>query len=83
MDQVMSSTQKSYRENGYQIDNQRQGLRLYVDKSDVAHLAYIVQFFADNEHGGKPTRPTFLVDAKTGNILLQMRTLYLIPHFFL
>ena len=71
LSQVMSSTQKSYRENGYQIDNQRQGLRIYVDKSDVAHLAYIVQFFADNEHGGKPTRPTFLVDAKTGNILLQ------------
>ncbi|HHF2955694.1 TPA: M4 family metallopeptidase [Vibrio diabolicus] len=71
LSQVMSSTQKPYRENGYQIDNQRQGLRIYVDKSDVAHLAYIVQFFADNEHGGKPTRPTFLVDAKTGNILLQ------------
>ncbi len=36
---------------------------------DSARVAYAVSFFADIEEGGLPTRPTYIMDARTGEIL--------------
>ncbi|MCQ6507926.1 PepSY domain-containing protein, partial [Vibrio parahaemolyticus] len=56
---------------GYHIVDQQQGLRIYIDDKDFAHLAYEIQFFADSEQALNHTRPTYLVDAKSGELLLQ------------
>lgn len=37
----------------------------------TAKLAFAVRFFADTFQGGQPTRPTFLVDASSGEILFE------------
>ena len=37
----------------------------------TAKLAFAVRFFADTFEGGQPTRPTFLVDASSGEILFE------------
>jgi len=37
----------------------------------TAKLAFAVRFFADTFEGGQPTRPTFLVDANSGQILFE------------
>ena len=34
-------------------------------------MSYAVSFFADSAEGGYPTRPTFLVDANSGEVLFQ------------
>jgi Zn-dependent metalloprotease len=45
-------------------------LVIYRD-GKIAKLAYAVRFFADTFEGGHPTRPTFLVDANSGEILFE------------
>ncbi|HHP0481425.1 TPA: M4 family metallopeptidase [Vibrio campbellii] len=70
-DEAKSKVQKQFVIDGYQIENQKQALTIYVDNDNVAHLAYEVRFFADSESAHKPTRPTFLVDAHTGKVLHQ------------
>ena len=51
-------------------ENESSELVIYANK-DLAKLAYEVSFFADARDGGHPTRPTFLVDAKSGEVLFQ------------
>jgi vibriolysin len=50
--------------------NESSDLVIYLDQ-DAPKLSYAVRFFADTEAGGHPTRPTFLVDAYSGEILFQ------------
>ena len=45
-------------------------LVIYLD-GKTAKLAFAVRFFADTFEGGQPTRPTFLVDANSGEILFE------------
>jgi len=45
-------------------------LVIYLDGGSPA-LAYAVSFFADTPEGGHPTRPTFLVDAHSGQIRFE------------
>ncbi len=45
-------------------------LVIYRD-GKTAKLAFVVRFFADTFEGGQPTRPTFLVDANSGEILFE------------
>jgi Zn-dependent metalloprotease len=54
--------------------NESSDLVIYLDK-DQPVLAYAVSFFADATDGGEPTRPTFLVDAQSGDILFQFEGL--------
>ena len=53
----------------WHYENEQSELVIYVDDRDRAHLAFAVSFFADNESAAKPTRPTVLVDARTGRVL--------------
>lgn len=54
--------------------NQRSELVIYVD-NDVPKLSYAVSFFADSPSGGRPTRPTFIVDAASGEIIREFEGL--------
>ncbi|CAB1059315.1 Vibriolysin, extracellular zinc protease (EC @ Pseudolysin, extracellular zinc protease (EC [Olavius sp. associated proteobacterium Delta 1] len=49
--------------------NEKNELIIHVDDDGTARLAYLVSFFADIPQGGQPTRPYYIIDAKTGNIL--------------
>ena len=44
-------------------------LVIHVADDGVATLAYAVEFLADSEQGGQPTRPVYLVNAETGETL--------------
>ncbi len=44
---------------------------IFVDGDRKAHLAYVVEMFADAPNGGSPTRPFVIVDARTGAVLKQ------------
>ena len=56
---------------GMQFRNEKSKLVIYIDESNKAHLVYYVSFFADVADGGKPTRPYFLINAKTKKVLKQ------------
>lgn len=53
-----------------QFKNETSTRVIYVDQGR-ASLAYVVSFFADTAEGGEPARPTFVVDANSGDILKQ------------
>jgi len=53
-----------------QFSNESVELVVYLH-SDKPVLSYAVSFFADVDGGGEPTRPTFLVDATTGDVLFE------------
>ena len=44
---------------------------IFVDDRHHAHLAYVVEMFADDANGGSPARPFVVVDARNGHILKQ------------
>jgi len=44
-------------------------LVVYIDDRNNARLAYEVEFLADISGGGEPSRPRFIVDANTGEVL--------------
>ncbi|MGH8106531.1 MAG: peptidase M4 family protein, partial [Arenimonas sp.] len=48
---------------------------IYIGEDNKARMAYVVSFFADSPSGGAPTRPTVIIDAKTGRILKQFEGL--------
>ena len=48
---------------------------IYIGDDNKARMAYVVTFFADRPGGGAPTRPTVILDAKTGRILKQFEGL--------
>jgi Zn-dependent metalloprotease len=50
--------------------NERSELVIYLDDG-VPRLSQSVSFFADSIGGGNPTRPTFIVDALTGDVLFE------------
>jgi Zn-dependent metalloprotease len=50
--------------------NEKSDLVIYV-KDGKTSLAYDVSFFADSERGGNPTRPYYLIDAHTGEVLFH------------
>lgn len=52
------------------FDNEQSELVIYLDNG-VPRLGQAVSFFADSESGGQPTRPTFIVDALSGEVLLE------------
>lgn len=54
----------------FNYQNETSELVIFIDHN-APKLSYAVSFFADTEEGGDPARPTFLVDAKTGEILFQ------------
>ncbi|WP_461482674.1 M4 family metallopeptidase [Porticoccus sp.] len=48
--------------------NEKSELVIYLDDG-TPRLSYAVSFFVDTETGGQPTRPTFIVDAISGDVL--------------
>ncbi|ACY18783.1 peptidase M4 thermolysin [Haliangium ochraceum DSM 14365] len=68
--QMKSQHELSIASSARVYENESSELVIYADK-DAARLAYDVSFFSDSRKGGEPTRPTFLVDAKTGEVLFQ------------
>jgi vibriolysin len=57
-----------------QFENESSDLVIYLDDGRPV-LSYAVSFFADAVEGGDPARPTFLVDAQSGDILFQFEGL--------
>lgn len=53
-----------------QFRNESTELVIYLD-GNRPKLAYAVSLFADTPDGGHPTRPTFLIDARSGQILFE------------
>ncbi|MEM9490401.1 MAG: M4 family metallopeptidase, partial [Myxococcota bacterium] len=51
-------------------ENESSELVVYI-ADNQPRLAYAVSFFADSRAGGDPVRPHYLVDAKSGDILLH------------
>ena len=54
--------------------NEQSELVIYLDNG-TPRLSQAVSFFADTADGGKPTRPTFIVDAETSEILFEFEGL--------
>lgn len=52
------------------FENESSELVIYLD-GDKPTLSYAISFFADAPDGGHPTRPTFIVDAHSGQILFE------------
>ena len=44
---------------------------IVIDDDGRAHMAYVVDFYADRADGGSPTRPFVIVDADSGRVLQQ------------
>ncbi len=60
------------REASMVIERESNDLMIFVGDDDVARLAYVVSFFADNaKGGGTPTRPFVIIDALNGTVLKQ------------
>ena len=59
----------------WSFENESSELVIYVDEG-TARLAYAVSYFADVKRvGGQPTRPTYIIDAITQEILFQFEGL--------
>ena len=52
------------------FENESVELVVYLDGT-LPVLSYAVTFFADTATGGKPTRPTYLIDASSGIVLFE------------
>jgi Zn-dependent metalloprotease len=52
------------------FENEKSRLVVYVDQDGYSTFAYEVSYFADSAEGN-PTRPYFIVDAESGDILRQ------------
>lgn len=66
-----NQVQATYKARGLEIDEQAVSKVVFIDEHSNAHLAYEVRFFADAPAGGSPTRPTFIVDANTSEVLFD------------
>ena len=51
------------------FEREKAELVIYIDDQENARLAYKVEFLADIDGGGEPTRPIFVVDANNGEVL--------------
>jgi len=56
-------------------ENELSELVIFVDAENQAHLCYHVSFFADVEQGGQPTRPSYFVNAETGDVVYKFEAL--------
>jgi Zn-dependent metalloprotease len=56
-------------------ENESSELVVYITERNEAKLAYAVSYFSDAERGGSPTRPTYIMDANSGEILFQFEGL--------
>ena len=54
----------------YLYENETSELVIYVDNG-TAKLCYAVTFFADIEAGGKPVRPTYILDATNKSVVFN------------
>lgn len=54
---------------GMSVEREQARKMIFIGDDDVAHLSYVVSFFADAANGGAPTRPFVIVDAHSGAIL--------------
>jgi len=57
------------------FENESSELVVYITERNEAKLAYAVSYFSDAAKGGAPSRPTFMVDANTGDVLMQFEGL--------
>ncbi|HKX79128.1 MAG TPA: M4 family metallopeptidase [Novosphingobium sp.] len=53
------------------VSNENSRKVIYLDDADRAHLAYVVDYFADAPSGGEPSRPFAIIDARSGKVLKQ------------
>jgi len=51
------------------ISREKAQQMIFVDERDHAHLAWVVEMFADAAKGGSPARPFVVVDARNGKVL--------------
>jgi len=56
-------------------ENETSELVLFLNEESKAVLSYAVSFFSDVEEGGHPTRPTFIIDAQSKEILMEIEGL--------
>ena len=61
----------SARDARWVYENEKSELVLYTDDQGTSSFAYLVSFFADDADFASPTRPHYIVDAETGEILKQ------------
>src|SRR3546814_19856033 len=54
---------------GMNIEREQARKMIFIGDDEIAHLSYVVSFFADAADGGAPTRPFIIVDAHSGAIL--------------
>src|SRR3546814_7564946 len=54
---------------GMNIEREQWRKMVCIGDDEIAHLSYVVSFFADAADGGAPTRPFIIVDAHSGAIL--------------
>ena len=54
-----------------QVRNESSEQMIYIDDAGKAHVAYVVNYFADAPQGGSPMRPFVVVDANSGKVLKQ------------
>ncbi len=54
--------------NIWKYENIKTDLNVFVN-NEKAILVYVVSFFADIENGGTPKRPTYIIDAKTKEVI--------------
>ncbi len=55
--------------------NEKADLMVFIGDDGRAHRAYVVSYFADTLAGGAPTRPTVVVDADSGAVLMNLDNL--------
>jgi Zn-dependent metalloprotease len=53
----------------FTYDNEHSELVIYIDEKGTARLAFAVSFFRDTVEGGEPTRPNYIIDANTQQVL--------------
>jgi len=51
--------------------NETSDLVIYINEEGTAYLSYAVSFFADIPEGGQPTQPTYIVNAKTSEVIFE------------
>jgi pseudolysin len=57
---------------GAKINHQTAQLKVYLDEQEKAHWAYQISFDVEPQQAGeRPTRPTYIIDAKTAAIYVQ------------
>ncbi len=51
------------------VQNEHAEQMVYVSDDKHAHMAWVVDFFADTVAGGEPSRPFVILDARSGKVL--------------